>query len=185
MNWALVGTCALIVGGRICDVTLDTVRTVAVIRGRKHLAVLVGFFEVLIWIFVVARVITGLSQNLLLGICYASGFALGNYVGVVVDEWLAFGDQAMMIISRKGHDLATTLRQEGWRLTEVEAHGREGRTQILLVIVSRKQAVHLQQVIERTDPECFYTVDDVRKASSLAARARAGSSGWGLLFTGR
>ena len=54
MDWAFVGTCALIVCGRICDVTLDTVRTVAVIRGRKHLAVLVGFFEVLIWIFVVA-----------------------------------------------------------------------------------------------------------------------------------
>src|SRR4029434_2251810 len=99
-------TCLFIIVGRICDVTLGTMRTIAGVRGRKHLAVVLGFAEVFIWIFVVASVVQGLSQNILLGLSYALGFAIGNYVGVSVDEWLAFGEQAMFIVSRQGQVMA-------------------------------------------------------------------------------
>lgn len=181
MELGQLWVCLFIIVGRICDVTLGTMRTIAVVRGRKHLAVVLGFMEVFIWIFVVASVVQGLGQNILLGLSYAAGFAIGNYVGVSVDEWLAFGEQAMIIISRQGQVMAGQLRKAGWRLTEILGQGRDGPTDLLLVIVPRKRAAELQQEIERLDPECFYTVDDVRIASSLAARTRRGQ-GWAMLL---
>ena len=184
MTSELLWSCLIIILGRIADVTLGTVRTISVVRGRKHLAVLLGFAEVFIWIFIVAKVVSGLSQNLLLGFSYATGFAIGNYVGVTVDEWLALGEQATMIISREGKRLADSLRAAGWRLTVIEAHGRDGPTAVLLVIAARRRARELHGQIEAIDPQCFYTVEDVRLASSLAARSNRSQS-WASMFVGK
>lgn len=167
----IVWACLLVICGRVVDVTLGTMRTISVVRGRKHLAVLLGFFEVLIWIFVVAKVVQGLNQSPLLALSYAAGFALGNYVGVTVDEWLGLGEQALLVISRRGLDMAEALRDKGWRLTQIEAQGRDGKTLVLLVIAKRKRVEILKRQIEQIDPHCFYTVEDVRLASSLALRS--------------
>ena len=184
MTNELFWSCLIIIVGRIADVTLGTMRTISVVRGRKHLAVLLGFAEVFIWIFIVAKVVSGLSENLLLGFSYAAGFAIGNYVGVTVDEWLAFGEQATMIISREGKRLVSALRAAGWRLTVIEGHGRDGPTAVLLVIVARRKAAELHRQIEEIDPQCFYTVEDVRLASSLLGRSHRGV-GWSSMFAGK
>lgn len=50
----MVLMCLKIFLARIIDVTLGTVRTVLVVRGRKNTAALIAFVEVLIW-FLIAR----------------------------------------------------------------------------------------------------------------------------------
>ena len=65
-------TCLLIVAARITDVSLGTIRTINVVQGRRTLALVLGFFEVLIWVFVVSRVINEIRQP-----AYALAYALG------------------------------------------------------------------------------------------------------------
>jgi len=177
-------TCLFIIAGRMADVTLGTVRTISVVRGRKHTAVLLGFTEVLIWIFVVAKVVSGLSENLILGVCYAGGFALGNFLGITVDEWLAFGEQSTMIVSKQGRELAKALREKGWVITELPGQGRDGPTVILMAITARRKVAELHKQVEELDPNCFYTVEDIRHASNVAARSQR-AQGWGALFAGK
>ena len=38
----------LIMGMRICDVSIGTMRTILIVQGKKYLAGMTGFFEVLI-----------------------------------------------------------------------------------------------------------------------------------------
>ena len=45
----------LIFVARIADVSLGTVRVIFVSRGLKHLAPIVGFFEILIWLLAIVR----------------------------------------------------------------------------------------------------------------------------------
>src|SRR5664280_3404774 len=74
----------LIMCMRICDVTLDTIRLILVVQGRKYLAGLVGFFEVLIWIFAIRYIMQHMGVLLnLFG--YATGFALGNIIGITIE----------------------------------------------------------------------------------------------------
>ncbi|MGE5437798.1 MAG: DUF5698 domain-containing protein, partial [Syntrophothermus sp.] len=59
---------------RICDVSIGTIRTILVVQGRKWLAGLAGFFEVLIWIFAIRYIMQNLEVIInLFG--YATGFA--------------------------------------------------------------------------------------------------------------
>jgi uncharacterized protein YebE (UPF0316 family) len=91
----------LIFLARICDVSLGTVRLIFVSRGYKHLAPLVGFFEVLIWIIAISQILGHLSTpTCYLG--YAAGYAAGNHVGIVLAETLFLGVVLMRVITQKG-----------------------------------------------------------------------------------
>jgi len=73
-------TTALIVVARIADVSLDTVRTVSIVQGRRMFAACLGFFEALIYISAVARVLRDMGHPTYI-LAYALGFALGTYFG--------------------------------------------------------------------------------------------------------
>jgi uncharacterized protein YebE (UPF0316 family) len=169
-------TCALIVLGRVIDVTLGTVRTIMVVRGYRRWACVLGFFEVLVWIFVVTRVIHGLAENPLFAVSYALGFAAGNFVGITLDNRLGFGQQVVQVFSRRGGELATEMRTKGVRMTCFQGAGRDGPTSMLMIVADRGLIPGLIKEARRLDPECYYSVEDVRTSASSGTGHVA--SGW-------
>ncbi|TLN28429.1 DUF2179 domain-containing protein [bacterium] len=75
---------------RVCDVTLGTIRIIFVSRGKRNIAPLLGFFEVLIWIVVIGQLVQHL-QSVTSYLGYAAGFAVGNFVGMYIEDHLALG----------------------------------------------------------------------------------------------
>ena len=69
----------------MCVVTIGTTRTIFVSRGMKAPAALLGVFECSLWLLAVGQVFQNLS-NLGCSAAYAGGFALGNYLGVLLEE---------------------------------------------------------------------------------------------------
>ena len=90
----------LIFLARICDVTLDTARIIYVSRGMKYLAPLIGFFEVLIWLLSITQIMNNLT-NVVYYIAYAGGFAMGNFIGIYIEERMAIGTVVISIITQK------------------------------------------------------------------------------------
>jgi uncharacterized protein YebE (UPF0316 family) len=88
---------ALIFVARVCDVTLGTLRIIFLSRGRRKLAPLLGFFEVLIWIVVIGQLVQHL-HSVTAYLCYAGGFAAGNFVGMWLEERLALGTFLLRVI---------------------------------------------------------------------------------------
>jgi len=146
---------------RICDVTLDTMRIIFMTKGFKRLAPVIGFFEVLIWIVAITRIM----QNLNSWVCYvayAGGFAAGNYVGMLLDEKLAIGHELIRVITRlDSGDLADALRNAGFGVTSVKASGMQGEVGILYVIVNRKNQKQAIGIIQQYNPNAFFTVENI------------------------
>jgi uncharacterized protein YebE (UPF0316 family) len=157
--------CLLVVVARICDVTLGTMRTMAIVNGRRGLAWILGFFEVLIWIYAVSAVLAGGIRSPFIAIAYALGFATGNYLGITVEKWIAHGEQVIRIFTRQGPDLASRLRQLGFGVTQLEGHGRDGRVDVLFVKARRKDTPRVTACARQYDEACFYTVDNIRYSS--------------------
>src|SRR5262249_28090376 len=88
-----VGTAALttvlIVLARVTDVSLDTLRTVSIVQGRRGFSALLGFCQALIYIAVISQVLRNFD-HVAYAIAYAGGYALGTYLGIVVEQRLAF-----------------------------------------------------------------------------------------------
>jgi uncharacterized protein YebE (UPF0316 family) len=156
----------LVFVSELCVVTLATLRTIAVARGMKYLAPLLGVFEVSIWLFAIGQVM----QNLNSPLCaagFAAGFALGNFLGLVIEEKLAIGNLVIRVISRKDvGELMASLKAAECGVTRIEAEGVTGPVQIVLTVIKRKQLEKVVAILKRFDPKVFYSVDDVQSAEA-------------------
>jgi uncharacterized protein YebE (UPF0316 family) len=147
---------------RVTDMSLDTLRLLFVVRGRKGIAWTLGFFEAGIYIIAITRVLSNLNNPLtILG--YAAGFATGNVVGMLIEERLAIGHIHLSIVSSaRGVALAQALRNAGYAVTEVPARGKDGMVHMLNASVLRKDVPDVERVVHQVDAEAFVTSADVR-----------------------
>lgn len=162
----------LIIIARIFDVSLNTVRIIYLSKGFKTLVPVLGFFEVFIWLLAVTRIFADLD-NWVAYFAYPLGFALGNYIGMKIEERLAVGVELIRIITRKdATDLIQALRNKGFSVTAIKAEGSTGDVGVLYSIINRKNFEEYVDTMQKYNPNAFYTVEDVRFVSKdlLAAK---------------
>lgn len=147
---------------RVSDMTLDTLRLLFVVRGRKGLSWVLGFFQSVIFVIAITSVLQNLDNPLnILG--YAAGFATGNVVGMWIEEWLAIGFVKLSIVSTgRGGVLSQILREAGFAVTEIPARGKDGKVSMLSVSVKRKDVNKVEKYVREEDPEAFVIAEDVR-----------------------
>ena len=158
---ALLGA-GMIFALRVSDMTLDTLRVLVVMRGRRKTAWVLGFFQSLIFVIAITSVLSNLDNPLnILG--YAAGFATGIVVGMAIEERLAIGHIQLTIISPgRGAALAERLRAEGYAITEISGRGKDGVVTMLSCSVLRKNVSKVQQLVNDVDDSAFTTAEDVR-----------------------
>ena len=163
MNTTVFITFWLIVLARITDVSLDTIRTVSVIQGRRAFAAILGFFEAVVYICAVAKVLLNMNQPVY-AVAYGLGFAAGTYLGMVIEQRLAFGKQLMFLLTPKGPELAEVLRASNYRVAELKGRIPEGDRTILCVEILRREAPKLMRLASAFDERCDFIVHDIRLA---------------------
>lgn len=147
---------------RVSDMTLDTLRVLVVMRGKKGIAWILGFFQASIFVLAISSVLSNLDNPLNV-IGYAAGFATGNVVGMLIEERLAIGHTLISIVSsRRGSAIAEHLRDQGYAVTEVPARGKDGAVSLLNVSVLRKNVERVRKIVNDVDPDAFITAEDVR-----------------------
>lgn len=149
----------------MCVVTLGTLRIIFVSRGRKSLAAVLGFFEIVIWLFAISQVMQNLSDIACFA-AFAAGFTAGNYLGIKIEEKLAIGSVVLRTIWRRRADkLVDDLRAANFGVTTMDGEGATGPVQVVFTIITRRQLPEVVGIIKRFDPRAFYSVEDVRTAS--------------------
>lgn len=151
--------------GKIIEISLDTVRVVMINRGEKLKAALIGFVVVVIWIFIVSSVITNLSENYFKCFLYALAYAIGNYVGVMIEDKLAIGLTGIQIIApvELGEEYAACLRQDGYGVTVLDGYGYNATRKVLMLYMPRKKLNSAMKKINEEMPEAVVVVSDLKK----------------------
>ncbi|MDD4348085.1 MAG: DUF5698 domain-containing protein [Opitutales bacterium] len=167
MDWEIVGFAALIACARVVDVTMGTMRVLFVMRGLKVPALVFGFIESAIWVIAVAKVTSRLDEPILI-LGFAAGFALGNYVGVSVEQRIALGHQMLRVFTRSGTEIAAKLREQGWRVTRFQGEGMAGPVDLLMMRIRRRDTPKLLKIVRSMDEKAYFVVDDVYSVESAA-----------------
>jgi uncharacterized protein YebE (UPF0316 family) len=157
---------------RIVDVSMDTMRVITAVRGKRWIAAGLGFFQALIWIFAAGNALKHLDSFWHI-IAYAGGFATGTLVGVTIERALAYGLSTVRIISQHGGvEIAEALRERGYGVTEIPGFGRDGRVEIINSVVQRQHLDEVMAIVDRWDPKAFVTVEEPRvlRGGSVAER---------------
>lgn len=138
----------------------------------KLLATIFGFFEVLIWLVAITQIMQHLS-NFVVYITYAAGFAIGNYIGILIENKLAMGYVAVRAITQKeATDLVFQLREKKFSVTSIAARGVSGRVRLVIAIIRRKDLEEVISIIKHYNPNAFYSVEDVKSVSNKITRIR-------------
>jgi uncharacterized protein YebE (UPF0316 family) len=158
-TWVIVPV--LIFVARVLDVSLGTVRVIFVSKGLKHLAPVVGFFEILIWLLAIGQILANL-KNPACYIAYAGGFATGNYIGIMIAEKLSLGVVLLRVVTQKNADeLVSSLSSAEYGVTSVDGQGVHGSVKIIFTIVSRKEISRVIGLVKKFNPKAFYTIEDI------------------------
>ena len=155
----------LIFLARIGDQSIGTMRIIFVSKGKRNIAPVLGFFEVLIWITAISKIMQNLD-NYVNYVAYAAGFATGNLVGMIIEEKLAMGIQMIRVFANdRGQELVNMLNSNGFGATVVEAHGAREKVHLIYTIVHRNELNKVLDVINNFNPSIFYTIEDVKSAN--------------------
>ncbi|RJP50962.1 MAG: DUF2179 domain-containing protein [Anaerolineaceae bacterium] len=155
----------LVFTARLIDVALGTVRIIFTSRGKKHLAPLLGFVEVFIWVSIIAQITRG-TNNVIAYLAYAAGFAAGNYLGMYIEDKLAIGTLVVRAIVPEeiSGALAKALKEKGLGVTSVSGMGSHGPVKLIYTVVMRKELTMAANAIRSVHPNAFFTVEELRSA---------------------
>ena len=93
----------LIFLARIADVSINTLRIIFVMGGRKLISTFLGFFESLIWLLAIGQIFQNID-NVASYVAYPLGLAMGILVGMLIEERLALGKVVVRVMSSKPFD---------------------------------------------------------------------------------
>lgn len=173
-NWVVLPL--LIFSSRIIDVSLGTLRIMFVSRGKRYLAPLLGFFEVMVWIIAISQIMQNLN-NFACYIGYAGGFATGTFIGIMIEEKLAIGMLVVRVILVKDEcQLKERLAMAGFGVTEVDARGANGEVKIIYTIIKRKELNEVMDIINKCNSKAFYSIEDARMVNQGVFRPQNSSN---------
>ncbi|MCF7866301.1 DUF5698 domain-containing protein [Candidatus Woesearchaeota archaeon] len=152
----------LIVMSRIIDVSMGTIRVILISKGYKTYAPIIGFFEVIIWLLAIRQIMDNLT-NWVAYFAYGLGFALGTYIGMVLEEKLITSKVLIRVVEPKGtRNLAKIFKEKYNHVTSVKGEGTNGEVIILFIILDRKKVQETVQIIRENNPKAYYTIENIK-----------------------
>jgi Uncharacterized protein conserved in bacteria len=156
---------ALIFIARVGDVSINTLRIMFMMNGKKNVAPILGFFEALIWLLAIGQIFQNID-NPVSYIAYAGGFGMGTYVGMRFDEKLALGRVLVRVITPKPlPELIEYMKERDYRFTSVGAEGRYGKVNLLFTVMKRDSPQTFVDKVKSIDEKAFYTIESVKRIS--------------------
>lgn len=182
-TWVLLPL--LIFFARILDQSIGTMRLIFLAKGMKYIAPFLGFFEVIIWLLAIGQIMQHLD-NWLCYVAYGAGFAMGNFIGITLEERLSIGTSIIrVILSSQSPELIAALKAHNFGLTILDADGSKGKVKIIFSIIRRKEISLFLNTLHVYHPTAFYTIEDVKEAKEgvfKRARERSVFSGLGAVL---
>ncbi len=159
----------LIAGGifalRVVGNMMTTIRMVMIVRGMKLATSIFAMIEALLFAIALGSVVSNLNDlpNL---IAYCSGFAVGGYLGLSLEQRLIQRFVAIQIISPdKAHQIAVAIREAGYGATETWGQGAEGQVGTVTTVVGHQQVKHVVKVMKQIDPDALTMLEELRSVS--------------------
>jgi len=146
------------------EVSMATLRIVLITKDERLKGACIGFFEVILWVFLVSTVLTNITEDPFKVVVYALGFAIGNFVGSMIENKLAIGTTNIeaIVLKEHGKELSKKLREHGIAVTVVDALGMNHKREILIMHVQRKNARETVNLIKSYQENVVISINDIK-----------------------
>ena len=160
---------------------METIRVIYISKGIKYLAPIIAFFEIVIWLPAMEVVMKDLT-NIANFLAFAFGFAMGTYVGLLIEEKLSIGMVILRIITTENSndEIVSFMRSENYGITTLDATGSREDVKMILSLVNRTDVPRITEHIRATNPHAFFSLEDVRYVNEGVFRPKKPNSITGM-----
>lgn len=156
--------CLEIFIARILDVSIGVIRTVELVKDNTIKAVILAFFEVLIWFLVAREALTSTDLNLIVAIFYSLGYACGTLLGSFLSKRLIKGSVGVQVISSIFNlKNINIIKRAGYGISSLKL---DNNKRMLFIEVDKKRLKELLHLINKIDNKSFITVSETKYVSN-------------------
>ena len=158
--------CLMVCASKILEISIQSLKTVMMVKGQKTKAAMLGFIECVIWGLVVSSVITTLGDNIALLLFYCLGYALGLYIGSSIEGKIALGTSNIQFIANEKNTkkIIDYLTEHNKGYTVFEGKGAKEKVNQIVIITQRKEGKKIIEDIKQVcGEEVFTTTSDVSR----------------------
>ena len=154
---SLLLTCIKIFFARILDVSLNTIRTTFVIKGKTFIVALIAFVEITIWLLV-ARTAINVKLNLWIVISYSGGYTMGTILGTTFINKFVKTNMELIVISTKIKN-TKKIKDKNFGVSILN---KDKNKTILLIETNKKRLDELITLLKKLDNEAFITIKETK-----------------------
>lgn len=155
--------CIKIFFARIIDVSLGTFRTVNTVKGKNISSSIIGFFEILIWFYVVREALNTNINNIMIAISYALGFSIGTFIGgFISDKFIRSRFNIQIITSKAFPQMIEELRTNNFGVSMIDITGfnKDEVKNMLFIEIDKKDFNKLQNIVNSYDKKAFIVASE-------------------------
>ena len=159
----LLFLCIKVFLGRMVDVSLSTLQTMYLFKGKRNLATIVGFIDVLIWFLVVREALNTNLQSIQIAFAYSGGYAAGSFLGSGISKIVIKGTVSVQVITKNTKNkVLSALKHSDFAASVVECKGvhREDTNYMIYAQIDNRKLKDFKKMITTLDPSAFITVTE-------------------------
>lgn len=158
--------CFIVCIAKIVEISIQSLKTVMMVKGQRLNAALLGFVECLIWGLVISTIIGTLGDNYLLLLFYCCGYATGLFLGSTLESRIALGTSSLELIANDDstQKIIEYLKENGRGFTVFAGHGSTEKMNMILIVLPRKETPKtLKNIRKICDNKVFVVASEVSK----------------------
>ena len=148
------------------EVALWQWRVAITVRGNSFGGALLGFIGALVQVTAIARVVQDVG-NIEKVVAYASGVAIGVFVGCLLDRRLSTREVTVRVFAPVDPDLVPELRARGWPVTSTSGNGHQGPVDVLYLAIDQRTTAKLEHELRALAPDACWTIERVAASRGL------------------
>ncbi len=158
--------CIKIFCGRLVDVTLSTLQTMLLVKGKRNYATIIGFIDVFIWFLVVREALNTDIKSIWIAFAYAGGYAAGTFTGSNLSKRVIKGTVGVQVVTKNTKNKVTNaIKASGFSASVVECKGihEEDTNYMIGAQVDNKRLNEFKSLIMNADKNAFITVTESKE----------------------
>ena len=138
---------------KVVENAIGTLRIIVVSNGKKILGAILQGIIAIIWICVTGIVIINILEDPFKIIAFALGSIVGSYLGSILEEKIALGNNLLMIITEQRNEVILTnkIREKDYAVTVIDGKGKDTDRSVLLVFLPRKNIKIITKLTKEID----------------------------------
>lgn len=133
---------------KIFENALSTLRLIVVASGKKIFGAILLLCTTLIWLLVTGIVIIDVNKDPFKIIVFSLGSLIGSYLGSLLEEKIAIGNNLIAYKCNNDDELATLLDNKNIKYSLIKTINDE---KIFLIIIPRRHKNHILKLIKEYD----------------------------------